>query len=215
MSLEVYRVEGTGGKTETASFLHFVMKYGKRPMEGEHLMNVRTWSVIVLLTGLFAVPTVRAEPESQILQRLGELKNSFFGLRDGEAQTETMIDCRNVGNALMAWIVDELSAAAAGADTADVEIYPISSYEELKEHLVPRYISDLPRTDGWGHPYEYRVAWNDPLAQNVMLIRSPGKDGEFSGSTYEPGSFDPDDVDQDIVWGDGFFLRWPERHTGP
>ncbi len=58
------------------------------------------------------------------------------------------------------------------------------------------------------------MAWDDPTARHVILVRRPGKDGKFSGSTYEAGSFDPDDVDQDIVWADGFFIKWPEPQPG-
>jgi hypothetical protein len=27
------------------------------------------------------------------------------------------------------------------------------------------------------------------------------------------GPFDPTDRDQDIVWADGFFVRWPQKTT--
>lgn len=169
--------------------------------------------IIVLLAWVPHPSPALAEPapEPQILEGLGELVGALWTPADEKAQIRTMADCRNLGNALMAWVTDELSAASAGADTFDVEVYPLSSYEEMKEHLVPRYIQELPRTDGWGHPYEFRVAWDDPLSRHVIFVRSPGKDGEFSGSTYEKGAFDPDDMDQDIIWADGFFVRWPER----
>ena len=32
-----------------------------------------------------------------------------------------------------------------------------------------------------------------------------------SGTTYTVTSFDPTDYDQDIVWADGFFVRWPQK----
>jgi hypothetical protein len=44
-----------------------------------------------------------------------------------------------------------------------------------------------------------------------MAIRSAGRDGAFSGDTYTAGAFDPLDYDQDIVWADGVFIRWPQR----
>ncbi len=131
-----------------------------------------------------------------------------------EAQTQTMHDCRIIGNAWMAWVTDELSAPPAGADVFRTEDYPPSSYEEMKEKLVPDYIEEVPRTDGWGHPYEFRVAWDDPMATHVYLIRSPGRDGKFADAKYEGGSFEPDDFDQDIVWADGFFIRWPRPRGG-
>jgi hypothetical protein len=44
-----------------------------------------------------------------------------------------------------------------------------------------------------------------------MAIRSPGNDGTFSGNRYELGAFQPGDANQDLVWMNGFFIRWPER----
>ncbi|MFP5288928.1 MAG: hypothetical protein ACLGI9_24540, partial [Thermoanaerobaculia bacterium] len=64
--------------------------------------------------------------------------------------------------------------------------------------------------DGWGHPYEYYLNVENPLAPQVMGIRSPGRDGEFSAVSYTVGPFDPYDFDEDIVWADGFFVRWPQ-----
>lgn len=179
-------------------------------------MLKRYIGVTIFLVLLFQSLVTLAEPapKPQILEQLSDLVDNLWEHQDKKAQTQTMADCRNIGNALMAWVVDNVSAAAAGADVYDMESYPLSSYEEMEARLVPTYIQELPRTDGWGHPFEYRVAWDNPRASHVILVRSPGKDGEFSGSTYESGSFDPDDVDQDIVWGDGFFLRWPGRSTG-
>jgi hypothetical protein len=43
-----------------------------------------------------------------------------------------------------------------------------------------------------------------------MVIRSSGADGIFSGNRYELGGFQPVDADQDLVWMDGFFIRWPQ-----
>jgi hypothetical protein len=74
-------------------------------------------------------------------------------------------------------------------------------------------MQELPKTDAWGHAYEYYVDSENPLAQTVMLIRSPGRDGKFSGSVYQVGSFEPGSFDEDIVWADGFFVRWPEAQA--
>ena len=66
-------------------------------------------------------------------------------------------------------------------------------------------------TDGWGHPLEYYLNTENPTAPQVMGIRSPGRDGTFSGGRYTVGAFDPGDFDEDIVWADGTFVRWPQR----
>jgi hypothetical protein len=48
------------------------------------------------------------------------------------------------------------------------------------------------------------------VAEEIMSIRSTGRDGAFAGNSYMVGSFDPKSFDEDIVWSDGFFIRWPQ-----
>ena len=43
----------------------------------------------------------------------------------------------------------------------------------------------------------------------VMAIRSKGRDGTATITEYSVTSFEPTDYDQDIVWADGFMVRWP------
>lgn len=80
---------------------------------------------------------------------------------------------------------------------------------DLAALLVPDYIARVPERDAWGHPLEYFLRTENLLAGRVMLIRSPGLDGVFSESSYEFSSFPTTEFDQDIVWADGFFVRWP------
>ena len=40
-------------------------------------------------------------------------------------------------------------------------------------------------------------------------LRSLGRDKSASGTTYTPGPFIATDYDQDIVWADGYFVRYP------
>jgi hypothetical protein len=44
-----------------------------------------------------------------------------------------------------------------------------------------------------------------------MLIRSMGQDQLADGTDYEVSSFEPTDYARDIVWADGFFVRWPQK----
>lgn len=104
------------------------------------------------------------------------------------------------------------SASAEQNSTAviNVDDYKQISPEELTKKLVPRYIAQVPVMDAWGHPYEYFV--NDNMRSNkVLLIRSAGKDGVYSGSTYTIGTFERANVDEDVVWADGFFVRSPQQ----
>lgn len=74
--------------------------------------------------------------------------------------------------------------------------------------------SGFPARDGWGEPIEVYLRRDELPAEQVVVIRSPGRDGVFDSDCYTVGPFDGEDADQDIVWADGFFMRWPEGSAG-
>jgi hypothetical protein len=138
--------------------------------------------------------------------------------RDREAQKKTIADMRNLGTAMFSWLTDQVGAGAAGQSqtepagkAADLAQYSPISHAELEKILVPQYLQTVPERDGWGHPYELYLNVKNVLAPQVMGIRSPGRDGRFSANRYSVGSFPPDQFDEDIVWVDGFFARWPQK----
>ncbi|HSK77606.1 MAG TPA: DUF2059 domain-containing protein [Thermoanaerobaculia bacterium] len=166
--------------------------------------------------GLRRVNEHAAELEEMLAQARKE-REGETPVGNGAAQKRTISDIRNVGTAMFSWLTDQAGAAAAGQSQTEKPAPPVAlkdyspiSFQELEKILVPDYLAKLPETDGWGHPYEFYLNVEDPLAQQVMMIRSPGKDGKFSDSHYSVGPFTPDDFDQDIVWADGFFVRWPQ-----
>src|SRR4051812_23542344 len=62
-------------------------------------------------------------------------------------QKKTVADCRLAGGAMMSWITDQASAAAAGATASnivDVADYPALTQAQLKAVLVPTYIAAIP-----------------------------------------------------------------------
>ena len=65
--------------------------------------------------------------------------------------------------------------------------------------------------DGWKKDYQYFLDPNNPLNQQVMAIGSGGRDRSTISGTYTVAGFDPTDYDQDILWADGFFVRWPQK----
>jgi hypothetical protein len=161
---------------------------------------------------------------------------------DSEKQKQTVADIRRIGTALFSWLTDQVEAAVAEQEaekqakkqtengtrgeepprgnaedtrqnTLDIQDYPLVSREDLEELLVPQYIAALPETDAWGNPYEVRINTDNLMAKTVITIRSPGRKGYYAGDVYKIESFDPAEVDQDIVWADGYFVRWPQAAT--
>ena len=130
-------------------------------------------------------------------------------------QKRTIADMRITGTALFSWLTDEVGAAAAGQSNANVTLASYGSPKSvavIESLLVPHYLQVVPTRDGWKYPYEYRVRTDDPHARTIMLIRSPGKDSTYDSSgSYTVTSFDPTDYNQDIVWADGFMVRWPQK----
>lgn len=133
-----------------------------------------------------------------------------------EAQKQTVADIRNIGTAMFGWLTDQVGAAAAGQSqvpepaTVDLADYPEISHIDLEKILVPKYIKKIPVMDGWGYSYEFYLNASS-LAEDIMSIRSAGRDAVFDGSSYVVGYFDPESFDEDIVWSDGFFVRWPQE----
>lgn len=130
------------------------------------------------------------------------------------AVEQTLASIRSLGSALLSWYTDSTSAAAAGAATGAVTTRvddfsePLLSLEEIEALLVPSYLEAVPTQDGWGHPLEIRVATHGET-ENLFFIRSPGRDGKFTGQSYESYRFPAEDLDHDIVWADGYFVCWP------
>lgn len=124
---------------------------------------------------------------------------------------------------MFSWLVDAIESADASAaedpaddgKSIDWSRCPAISYDELAALLVPAYTKELHRRDGWGHPFEFCVN-RDHLGASryVVGVRSPGRDGRWEGDGYPIGRFEPEDVDRDLVWLDGFFITWPEAVPG-
>jgi hypothetical protein len=135
-------------------------------------------------------------------------------------QVQTINDIRGVGTAMFHWYKDQMAprrspeahdSAKQAAETSSQTLadIPVISSDELAKLLVPKYIAAIPKADGWGRPYEFRLNTQDPNALRVMALRSGGQDGKYSGDTYEVSEFPGDDQTQDIAWIDGYFVRWP------
>lgn len=130
---------------------------------------------------------------------------------DAEAQRHTIHVLRNLGTALGAWLSDE----GGGWDTSTYEIVSVYSLERLPRAEVldraSRYWRTFTTEDGWGHEVEVHLHVPDAIREPArVLVRSPGRDGQFSADAYAAGPFPPEDFDHDTVWLNGKFLAWPD-----
>jgi prepilin-type N-terminal cleavage/methylation domain-containing protein len=134
---------------------------------------------------------------------------NFLDALQKAKQKRTVADARNLGTAKMSWLTDQLSAGAAGADWDSTD-YASISYSDLNSVLATMYIQKVPDQDGWKNPYSFYLDTDNVLTSFVMAILSGGRDGTID-NTYTSGPFDPTDYNQDIVWADGYFVRWPQK----
>jgi type II secretion system protein G len=139
---------------------------------------------------------------------------NFLQALEKARQRRTLADIRSIGFAMFSWTTDQIGAAAAGATgTVQLADYGAAekSLDEIRALLSPRYLRDVPAVDGWKHPYDFYLNDTAPAAEHVMLVRSRGRDGDASDDFYEVSAFEPTDYNQDIVWADGYFVRWPQN----
>jgi len=108
-----------------------------------------------------------------------------------------------------------VGAAAAGAQaSSDVNLanFSATTNAALSTVLVSQYIQSIPALDGWKHPFAFYMNFTNPLGGvGIMAIASYGRDGVADSSDYTVTGFDPTDYDRDLVWADGYFVRWPQK----
>jgi hypothetical protein len=131
-----------------------------------------------------------------------------------EKQRQAYRDIHTIGTAIAVWLSDHPAEGSPSRQETQKSSYdpndcPLISHNQL-EALLTRYISKVPETDPWGHSYELRLKVNDTYSNRIFMIRSPGRDGVYDTEPYVSGAFDPNDLDQDLVFADDFMIRWPK-----
>ena len=108
-------------------------------------------------------------------------------------QKRTMADMRSIGTA---W-----EARATDRNTYVVMRDGNVSYGELRRALEPKYIKQLPRTDGWDNPFLFQST------ETEYSIRAIGSDYRLDAKLV-PGP--TTDFARDIVYSNGTFVAYPE-----
>ena len=137
---------------------------------------------------------------------------NFLDALQKAKQKRTVADLRNIGTAQMSWLTDQEAAGAAGTSTYT---FPASSVDAAhwRTLLTTRYIQLIPDVDGWKNTIQFDHHAAATGDQSKFANTSLGADGagDHNSGNIEPSAFDPTDYDQDIVWSDGFFVRWPQK----
>ncbi len=132
-------------------------------------------------------------------------------------QKRTLTDMRGVGTAWTSWLADHTGAASAGA----AKVYDNTGFTNvlfttLESYLRPTdtffYAQELPQNDAWGGEYRWSMGI-DQGNVNRLQICAPARDSTFGNcdqAAIPVGPFLTTDYDQDIVWADGYFVRWPD-----
>jgi general secretion pathway protein G len=129
-------------------------------------------------------------------------------------QKRTIADMRITGTAMFSWLTDQVGAAAAGASGSQVDLGSYGSIKraaDLTTILVPNYLQSVPPIDGWKAQYDYYLNLSSVMSRSVMAIRSRGRDFTAETDSYTVTNFDPTDYDRDVVWADGYMVRWPQK----
>lgn len=121
-------------------------------------------------------------------------------------QKRTMADIRSIA---AAWEdrAGELRAYTAAGAPFTLPAAQLSA-GAVSGLLVPTYIRQMPKLDGWDRPYQFFV--DTPAGAQAYAIRSAGKDGVFENS-YQQGIVQR--ADCDIVYSGGVFIQYPEGTT--
>ena len=137
-------------------------------------------------------------------------------------QRRTMGELRLIGTAWMSWLTDQAGASSAGAQQLyEVEGYTALNYAQIYGYLHPSdtffYMQEVPERDAWGAQLTFYQNTN-PLTDSQLLLCSAARDNFYEtcdGDKDIPiGPFLATDFDQDIVWADGFLVRWPDIRAG-
>ncbi len=133
-------------------------------------------------------------------------------------QRRTMAELRLVGNSWMSWLTDQAGTASAGAQQFyRVDGFRALTYEEVYEYLHPSdtffYMQSVPSRDAWGSQLTFYLN-SDPFSDRQILLCAAARDDEWDactpGEDIPAGPFISSNFDEDIVWADGYMVRWPD-----
>ncbi len=135
-------------------------------------------------------------------------------------QKRTMADMRTLATGWEARATDVNKYNAAGTISAIALCSNNVTPPQLSGALSPTYIKLMPSKDGWGNPLLFMAdqAWNNVAPAQAYLIWSAAKNGTTAVPTSSSATgFEPSPLggattnfNNDIVYGNGSFIQYPE-----
>jgi type II secretion system protein G len=134
------------------------------------------------------------------------IPNLLFALTRAK-QKRTMADMRTVATAWESRNVEISRYNAAGAGYMGID-QPID-ISDLEAAVVPTYVRNVPKVDGWNHPLLCfaNQPWGNPAPASQYVIISAGADNILD-PTIQPGP--TTNYDCDIIFSSGLFLVYPD-----
>lgn len=148
------------------------------------------WKIALILIGAFVLLVI--VPNVRTANERGKMKR-------------TMTDMRTI-------------AVATEAYAGDNNAYPrVQNIDELAKLLVPVYMKDLPRKDGWNGTYLYEAADCESGRCQSYYVASGGRNSKMERlppSAYGTTVEWTEGFDADLVYHMGEFIRAPDPHPG-
>jgi len=121
-------------------------------------------------------------------------------------QKRTMADFRSFATAIEAYAVDNNSYPAGSCAPGAFTEAGTAMNDQSLTILVPTYIANPPRSDGWGRAIFYNTRGPVNQLDSYNLV-SYGRDGAVD-TAVNCGT--TTNFNNDIIYSDGSFLQWPE-----
>lgn len=184
------------------------------------LLRRATAAAVVSLA--IVLPAAAADPQQDDDQTAAETPSADQAPAPGAPDSDldraqaTMGRMLEVGRALHAWARDTRLERGRRQPTSRLpkelrwDRCPGIRHAELVELLVPAYLREVPEEDSWGRPLQFCLDRRLNAASQQYGVRSPGNDGEWENDPYRVGGFPETRLTGDLVWMDGYFIRWPE-----
>ncbi len=129
---------------------------------------------------------------------------NFVQAKELARQRRSVVDIQTLATAILSYHTD--TGSYPPVNQSETETYGLGTIDALQSYLVPNYMKELPKADGWGNPYLYG-ANKDASSFVLMSMGSDGKQGdEGIPQDYVTTSCYQDD----ILWKDNSFLQVPE-----